>query len=81
MPERIHAPAVGSPVPDLNTSPIIEETADDYETLGTATPEDNLCYFNNIAYPNGQFVCSGDELLRCIAGGWLREGSCDPDNP
>ena len=81
MTERIHANHVGAPDPELRNSPIIEETDEEYEVLVREAPEDAVCYFNNTLYRSGQFVCSGDELLRCEAGAWVREGSCDPDNP
>jgi hypothetical protein len=81
MSERIHATAVGAPVPDLRTSPVLEETDEDYETAARSAPEDAVCYFNNALYRAGEYVCSGDELLHCFGGVWVREGSCDPDNP
>jgi hypothetical protein len=80
MNERIHAPHVGAPDPELSNSPIIEETDDDFEVLGMEVDERPTCLFNGHAYPSGQWVCSGDELLRCERGAWVREGSCDPDH-
>lgn len=73
---------VGSPDPELKTSPIMEETDEDFEI--TAQEVENLpaCYFNNVSYPSGQYVCSGSgELLHCSKGLWIREGTCDPENP
>ena len=75
------ATQVGSPDPELNTSPIMEETDEDFEV--TAQEVENLptCYFNNVSYPTGQYVCSGSgELLHCVKGLWIREGTCDPEN-
>lgn len=80
-PEHIHAPVVGAPDPELRTSLIIEETDEDFEVLEQEAPETGMCYFNDIAYREGQRVCSGNELLRCQGGAWVREGSCYPDNP
>jgi hypothetical protein len=81
MIERIHAPHVGAPDPESRTSLIVEETDEDFEVEGMEASEDSGCYFNDVAYRRGQFVCSGDELLRCENGQWVREGSCDPDHP
>jgi hypothetical protein len=37
------------------------------------------CYFNNVAYPIGQFVRSGNELLhREERGVWVRKGEMRP---
>jgi len=81
MSERIQAPHVGAPDPEKRTSPIAEETSEEFEVLGMEAPETPVCYFNGIAYREDDYVCSGDELLACRQGVWLREGSCDPDNP
>ena len=72
---------VGSPDPELKTSPIIEDTDEDF---GGPTEEVEglpVCYFNNVSYPDGAYVCSGSaELLHCKDGVWIREGTCDPEN-
>lgn len=81
MSERIGAPHVGAPDPELRNSPVIEESAEDFEVLGQETIEAPACYFNGADYPHQTLVCSGDELLRCVYGNWVRLGSCDPDNP
>lgn len=73
---------VGSPDPTLKTSPIQEETNSEFDVLAQELDELPSCYFNNIAYADGAYVCSGSSaLLRCEKGIWVREGSCDPDNP
>jgi len=75
-------PLVGAPDPELKNSPIIEETDEEFDSLAQETEELDVCYFNNVSYDNGEYVCSGSgELLRCEGGLWIREGSCDPDNP
>jgi hypothetical protein len=67
-----HVPEVGAPDPELKTSPIFDE----YEEVSMDMElEAGVCYFNDIAYPIGQFVRSGSELLRCEGRGvWVREG-------
>ena len=74
--------SVGAPDPELRTSPIMEEMDEDHEVLAQETTEEaNTCYFNNVAYPSGDFVCTGSgELLRCEQGMWVQVGTCDPDN-
>ena len=69
-------PQVGAPDPELKTSPIFDE--DDREFLSLdAELEEGLCHFNDQTYQLGDYVCSGNELLRCEEYGvWIREGSC-----
>lgn len=81
MTERIGAPHVGAPDPEKHNSPIFEETAEDFEVAGMEAIESPVCYFNDIAYDHNALVCSGDELLQCDRGNWIRLGSCDPVNP
>ena len=81
MPERINAPQVGAPDPELQNSPIAQETDEEYEVLRQEQPGEPECYFNDASYPPHAHVCSGDALLRCDYGIWVRVGSCDPDNP
>ncbi|NIR59302.1 MAG: hypothetical protein GWO02_07170 [Gammaproteobacteria bacterium] len=73
---------VGAPDPELSTSPVLEATDPDLEDMAPVPDEEAVCYFNNRVYAPGTFVCAGtSELLRCWNGVWVREGSCDPDNP
>lgn len=81
MQNRTHLPQVGAPDPELQNSPVIEDTDEEFEVIAQETLESAICHFNGTAYLLDQFVCSGSELLRCTVDGWLREGSCDPDNP
>ena len=72
-----HAPQVGSPDPELKTSPIFDEYADVSLDLDIET---GACYFNNVAYPRGQYLLSGSELLHCEERGiWVRRGEMRPD--
>lgn len=76
MTDRINAPNVGAPDPELKNSPIFDVDADDEEALDVEY-ESGVCYFNGQSYGIGEYVCSGDELLRCEERGvWIREGSC-----
>lgn len=77
MAKPAHITNVGAPDPELKTSPILEPG--DEELYGVEL-EPGICYFNSVRYVSGQYVCSGDELLRCDASGvWVRTGSCHPD--
>lgn len=72
-------PQVGAPDPELRTSQIFDDA--DREGLSLdAELEVGVCYFNDRVYRLGDYVCSGDELLRCETYGvWIREGSCEKD--
>jgi hypothetical protein len=82
MSERIHATQVGAPDPELRSSPVLDESADD-DRDGTDPESISFahCHFNDVVYDDGNLVCSGDEMLKCQRGTWLRIGSCDQDNP
>ncbi len=79
--DRLHVPHVGAPDPDKKTSPIADEGAEEFDSVEQASPATSLCFFNGAKYASGKYVCSGDTLLRCETGVWIREGTCDPDNP
>ena len=82
MAERISLTQVGAPDPEKNTSMIIDEAGgNDTTGVDPDSVEFASCYFNDVGYPDGSQVCSGDELLLCQRGKWLRTGSCDMDNP
>lgn len=82
MTERIHITNVGAPDPELRNSPILDESDYDEQLGMDADSLDTArCQFNGADFANGSMICSGDELLRCSHGTWLRCGSCDEDNP
>ncbi|MCK4587099.1 MAG: hypothetical protein KAU29_07140 [Gammaproteobacteria bacterium] len=60
---------VGAPDPELNTSPIVEDTDEEFEVAAQEVEDSPVCYFNNSSYPNGKYVCSeSGELLHCNSG-------------
>ena len=72
-------PRVGAPDPELKNSPIFDESDADELSLDLEL-ETGVCYFNDQSFPIGNYVCSGDELLRCEGRGvWIREGSCEDE--
>lgn len=73
----VHLPQVGAPDPELKNSPIFDE----YDEISLDLElESGACYFNDVAYPLGQYVLSGSDLLRCEGRGvWTRRGEMRPD--
>lgn len=74
-----HVVQVGAPDPERRTSPILDE----FEELSLDMElEAGACYFNDISYPMGTYVQSGDEVLHCEERGiWVRKGEQRPDTP
>ena len=66
---------MGAPDPELENSPVIDTEIEEGEFSGTDC-DTRVCYFNGIRYPVGDYICSGDELLCCENGIWVRSGSC-----
>lgn len=81
MPTHPHIPNVGAADPELNTSPIAEESDEEFEALKQEVPGEPVCYFNDKSYANGIYVYSGANLLKCDFGIWVVAGSSDLDNP
>ena len=72
-----HVTQVGAPDPELRTSPIFDEFDEDLSP--DLELETGACYFNNLAYPVGQYLLSGSELLHCEERGvWVRRGEMQP---
>ena len=73
-------PDVGAPDPERRTAPIFDDEDDD-ELSFDLELETGVCYFNDVAYPIGQYVRSGDEILHCEERGvWVRKGELPPDS-
>jgi hypothetical protein len=73
-------PQVGAPDPELNTSPILDESAlDEKAGARDLELEEAVCYFNNAEFAIGTYVQSGDEVLKCTGRGvWERRGENRP---
>jgi len=69
-----HLPDVGAPDPEKKTSPIFDEDEGEAEEFSLDLElESGVCYYNGVAYPIGQWVRSGSELLHCEERGlWVR---------
>lgn len=73
-----HVTQVGAPDPELRTSPIFDEFDEDLSP--DLELETGACYFNNLAYPVGQYLLSGSELLHCEERGvWVRREEMQPE--
>lgn len=66
-----HPPHVGVPDPELKTSPILDEDDDELLSLDREL-EEAVCFFNSVSFADGQHVQSGDDLLCCERGVWVR---------
>jgi hypothetical protein len=66
--------------PELNTSPILDESAlDEKAGARDLELEEAVCYFNNAEFAIGTYVQSGDEVLKCTGRGvWERRGENRP---
>ena len=72
-----HIKQVGAPDPERKTSPIFDEY--DEASLDRDL-ETGICYFNDESFAIGEFVRSGEEILRCSGKGvWLRWGDVPPE--
>lgn len=64
---------VGAPDPELKNSPVVDSEIEEGE-FSAIDQDVQVCYFNGVRYASGDYVCSGDELLRCENGVWVRAG-------
>jgi hypothetical protein len=81
MTVRPKLPEVGAMDPELRNSPIAQELDEESDVVNQQVPGEPMCYFNGRAYPHGEYVSSGGQVLRCRYGVWIDAGSADPDNP
>ena len=67
-------PDQGAPDPELKNSPIADELDEDAESLRQQMPGDVVCYFNDRGFGHGEEIRSGESVLRCNYGLWIRQG-------
>lgn len=75
---------VGALDPELKTSPIAQETSEDWQLLrGRKCPSARPRCATSTAKRSrpDQFVCSGTVVLDCLEGLWIEIGPADPRNP
>lgn len=72
---------VGAQDPELQSSPVAEESDEEFDVIRQEVESEPNCYFNSISYQDGTYVRSGTNLLICDKGLWVSLGSSDPDNP
>lgn len=81
MNQPLSVPSVGAQDPELQNSPIAEETDEDFDVIRQEVESLPCCYFNSTSFQNGSYVRSGTDLLICDKGLWINQGSSDLDNP
>lgn len=81
MASHIGTPDVGAIDPELKTSPVVEEMAEDADAIRQIAPVDDVCLFNGVAFKTGEYVRSGTMILECRHGLWVEIGPADPRNP
>jgi hypothetical protein len=65
---------VGAPDPELKNSPVVDTEIEEGE-FSAIEQDVEVCYFNGVRFASGDYVRSGDELLRCENGVWVRSGT------
>jgi 2-keto-4-pentenoate hydratase len=81
MPSHARMRNVGAIDPELRTSPVIEETAEDADALSQLAPDAATCWFNGEMFATGELIRSGSVVLQCSRGVWVEIGPGDPGNP
>jgi hypothetical protein len=71
-----HPPQVGAADPERRNSPLLGDPKEPFELvreqIGDEVPG---CYFNDVLYPDGNHVLSGETYLRCERGIWVEAGT------
>lgn len=63
---------VDAPDPEASTSPIFDRSPEQFMSPDPEL-EEGCCFFSNAQSAIGDYVCSGDDLLRCEGRGvWVR---------
>ena len=68
--------SVGAPDPEHETSPVIDTEIEEGEFAGF-DEDAQVCYFNGVRFASGDYVRSGEDILRCENGVWVRCASYD----
>lgn|GEM_PF-1341331 len=72
---------VGVQDPELRNSPVADESSDLEYDIHENVSGLTCCFFNEKSYPNGAFVCSGTDMLRCDRGVWEPAETSESDSP
>lgn len=77
---RESLPQVGAPDPELDNSPIVDDSQfDEHAGSRDLELEQGVCYFNGKSFPIGTYVLSGSEVLQCAGRGvWVSKGEKRP---
>jgi predicted Zn-dependent protease len=69
------APQVGAADPERRNSPVQTDPEQSFELLREQVGDEAAgCYFNDVLYPEGANVTSGNTRLRCERGIWVEVG-------
>ncbi len=65
-------PQVGAADPERRNSPWQSDPQESFELLREQVGDEaGCCYFNDVRYPDGAEVLSGDTRLKCERGIWV----------
>ena len=68
-------PQVGAADPERRNSPIQTDPEQSFELLREQVGDEAAgCHFNDVPYPEGAVVTSGNARLRCEGGIWVEVG-------
>jgi hypothetical protein len=56
------------------TSPIALESDEDFDVMRQEVADEAVCWFNDQQFGHDDVVFSGNDILRCDKGIWLRAG-------
>lgn len=66
---------VGAPEDGKRTSEIVDEEGVDVRVEQTIVPGAGACWFNDKEFDHDEMVYSGNQILRCDQGKWVRSGN------
>ena len=66
---------VGAAEDGKRTSEIVDEEGVDVRVEQTIVPGAGACWFNDQEFDHDEMIYSGNDILRCDAGKWVRAGT------
>jgi hypothetical protein len=59
---------------DARTSPLAIESDEDYDVIRQEVEDEAICWFNDQQFAHDDVIFSGNDILRCDKGLWVRAG-------